>query len=709
MISTYLTYRSYAADLTKSLSRISTSTMVAREAQYFKDNVGSIKSVDDFMKNTRVFNYAMKAYGLEDMTNSKAFMRKVLQSDVTDTDSFVRKLTDTRFLNFAKAFNFGTDGKVATSPIIAMDADLQDDTIGLYSEQRIKKGAAAATEAQYYQDTIGLVGSVDDLLANQRLLSYALDSVGLDPKIMSNTTLRAVLTSDLLDPDSYANQFTDTRYRDFAAAFSFSADGSVSPGVGAQTAAQVADTVYFNFEAKGAGASPAAATFKANYYESTIASITSVDALLADDKLLTVALIGAGLDPTLQSKIQLRQVLTSDLNDPDSVANTLDADSYRVLAAAFNFNTDGTVSDGDVAQSTVQRAQTIAKFFTGYDDDAIAAEGRETTYFKLLMPNMDSISEMQSNSRVYNYALRAYGIDPTTVSKTTIRNVLQSDLNNPASFANTSRDPRFKALAAAFNFGADGLAQPAKAAQGKNAILAFAQVVVAKAGTDKTLQDQAKAEATYYGKAILDVGSVDQFLDNTLLVEFALKATGLDQERLTNDTLKTILTSDPLNARSFVNQAGNAKYRALAAAFNFNADGSVPSQSAVQAQSRADTVATIDLYARQTLELTVGDQSEGARLALYFQRKAPEITSAYSILGDKAMFQVVRTALGLPATMSNASIETQAAAINKKLNLDDLKDSKKLEKFLGRFMAMYDISSGQNSASSFASILFANR
>lgn len=707
MISTYLTYRSYAADLTKSLQRISANTIVAREAQYFKDNIGSIKSVDDFMKNTRVFNYAMKAYGLEDMTNSQAFMRKVLMSDVTDTDSFVRKLTDTRFLNFAKAFNFSTDGKVATSPIVAMDADDQDDAIGLYSQQRITKGAKAAVEAQYYQETIGLVRNVDDLLANQRLLTYALESVGLDPKIMSNTTLREVLTSDVLDPDSYANQFADTRFHDLAAAFSFSADGSVTPGVGAQTSAQVADTVYFNYEAKGAGASPAAATFKANYYESTIGSITSVDALLADDKLLTVALIGAGLDPTLQSKIQLREVLTSDLNDPDSVANTLDADSYRVLAAAFNFNTDGTVNG--TAQSVTQRAQTITTFFTGYDDDAIAAEGRETTYFKLLIPNMGSISEMQSNSRVYNYALRAYGIDPTTVSKTTIRNVLQSDLNNPASFANSSRDPRFKALAAAFNFGADGLAQPAKAAQGKNAILAFAQVVVAKAGTDKTLQDEAKAEATYYGKAILDVGSVDQFLDNQLLVDFALKATGLDKERLSNDTLKTILTSDPLNARSFVNQAGNTKYRALAAAFNFSADGSVPSQSAVQAQTRADTIATIDLYARQTLELTVGEQSEGARLALYFQRKAPEITSAYSILGDKAMFQVVRTALGLPASMSNASIETQAAAITKKLNLDDLKDSKKLEKFLGRFMAMYDITEGQNSTASFVSILFANQ
>lgn len=708
MISTYLTYRSYAGDLTKSLSRVATNTMVAREAQFYRENIGSITSVDDFLKNTRVFNYAMKAYGLEDMSNSKAFMRKVLMSDVNDTSSFVRTLTDTRFLTFAKAFNFSTTGAVPTSPVIAMNTDDQEDTIGLYSSQRIKKGTMAATEAKYYQETIGLVRNVDDLLANQRLLTYALESVGLDPKLMSTTTLRAALTSDVLDPDSYANQSSDTRYRDLAAAFSFSADGSVSPGIGAQTGAQVADTVYYNYQAKGAGASPAAASFQADYYEAKMPGIASVDAFLADDKLLTLALTAYGLDPTLQSKTQLREVLTSDLNDPDSVANTLGSTKYVQLAAAFNFTTDGAVADGMLAQTAVQSAQTTTAFFEGYDDAAIVAQDKETSYFNLMLPNMGSVSDLQSNSRVYNYVLKAYGVDPASLSKTTFRKIVQSDLNDPGSFANTSRDSRFKALAAAFNFGADGLAQPAKAAQSKNAILAMAQVVVAKAGTDDTLKKQAQADATYYGAKILDITSVDQFLGDTRLLTFALTATGLDKERLSNDTLKKILTSDPLNAKSFVNQPENAKYRALAAAFNFDAEGNVPPQGVRQAQMRSDMIATADLYVRQTLELTVGDQSEGARLAMYFQRKAPGITSAYSILGDKALFQVARTALGLPASMSNASIETQAAAITKKLNLDDLKDSKKLEKFLGRFMAMYDISEGQNSTASFVSILFAN-
>ena len=157
MISTYLSYRSYTVDLTKTLTRVSLEAQVSRDAQYYKDNIGKVKSVDDFIDNTRLFSYAMKAYGLEDMTYAKAFMRKVLESDVNDSKSFVGKLTDPRFMAFAKAFNFSTNGAVTSSPVAAQETADENDTIGLYSEQRIRLGTAAANGAEYYQNNIGTV------------------------------------------------------------------------------------------------------------------------------------------------------------------------------------------------------------------------------------------------------------------------------------------------------------------------------------------------------------------------------------------------------------------------------------------------------------------------------------------------------------------------------------------------------------------------
>ena len=124
--------------------------------------------------------------------------------------------------------------------------------------------------------------SVDELLSRPQLLNYALIAYGLDPNITSNVTLRAVLTSDLSDPGSYANQLTNPGYRALAVAFSFQPDGSVAAGDTVQSDAQIQNTVYLNYDATGAGASPAGAAFKTQYYQNNISSVTTVDDLLGN-------------------------------------------------------------------------------------------------------------------------------------------------------------------------------------------------------------------------------------------------------------------------------------------------------------------------------------------------------------------------------------------------------------------------------------------
>src|SRR5215813_1084388 len=108
MTSTYLSYRLLTQNLSQSLGRIEAKPDVARERQYYEDNIGKVTSIDDFLNNRRLFAYAMKAYGLEDMTYAKAFMRKVLQSDLNDSKSFARQLVDQRYLAFAQAFSFSS-------------------------------------------------------------------------------------------------------------------------------------------------------------------------------------------------------------------------------------------------------------------------------------------------------------------------------------------------------------------------------------------------------------------------------------------------------------------------------------------------------------------------------------------------------------------------------------------------------------------------
>jgi hypothetical protein len=94
---------------------------------------------------------------------------------------------------------------------------------------------------------------------------------------------------------------------------------------------------------------------------------------------------------------------------------------------------------------------------------------------------------------------------------------------------------------------------------------------------------------------------------------------------------------------------------------------------------------------KQKLETQQGETNDGTRLALYFARKAPQITSLYSILGDKALFQVVSTAFNLPSQMAGIPPEKQIKVLEKFINPKDLGDPQKVDKLVRRFTAMYDM------------------
>lgn len=112
---TYTSYKLITADLQTSLKRVSEQPDVKRETEYYLAKIGSVKSVDDFFADVRLYNYAMKAHGLEDMAYAKAFMRKVLTEGVDDKAAFANQLSDTRYKELAQSLNFARHGEVATT------------------------------------------------------------------------------------------------------------------------------------------------------------------------------------------------------------------------------------------------------------------------------------------------------------------------------------------------------------------------------------------------------------------------------------------------------------------------------------------------------------------------------------------------------------------------------------------------------------------
>lgn len=221
---------------------------------------------------------------------------------------------------------------------------------------------------------------------------------------------------------------------------------------------------------------------------------------------------------------------------------------------------------------------------------------------------------------------------------------------------------------------------------------------LAAADLTKTLdraakQPQVAREVAYWKENIGNVKDVDGFVADRRLVNFAMKAFGLEDMAYAKAFVKKLLNEGTVSG-SMANRLSDQRYRDFVSTLNFASFGAATTSLSEVSEGVADR------YLRQTVEENAGATSEGARLALYFQRKASEISSPLNLLADTALLKVTQTALGLPASMSNLDLDKQVAMISDKLNVADLQDPAKLDAFLKRFSARYDVENGTPVAAS---------
>lgn len=197
-----------------------------------------------------------------------------------------------------------------------------------------------------------------------------------------------------------------------------------------------------------------------------------------------------------------------------------------------------------------------------------------------------------------------------------------------------------------------------------------------------------KRETDYYLANIRNAKSADDFLKDDRLYRYAMTAFGLKDMIFGKAFIRKVLTEGVEGPRSFALQLSDPRFREFAETFNFARLGAAATTFDRTQQG------TVDRYLRIQLEADAGKSDEGLRLALYFRRKAPDVNGVFGLMGDPALYQVVRTALGLPQSYSNTDVDTQAGFIRSKINIDDLKDPAKLDAFVTRFAARWQATNG---------------
>ncbi|MCX8996345.1 DUF1217 domain-containing protein [Rhizobiaceae bacterium BDR2-2] len=825
-LSTYTSYLIVSKDVNTSLNRVASQAMVKRDTEYYQANIGNVTSVDEFMADYRLYSYATKAYGLEDMTYAKAFIRKVLESDLTDSNSFANKLTDKRYQEFAAAFNFTGGTRAAQSG--AQEADL----LAAYEASFSAQEAGINAETSYYDTTIDAITSVDGLVNNSRLMSYVLKANGVYSDYYSQDKLRQFLTSDMDDPSSYANVeyvqkratllqdnsdmqqitsvissrntlvnananidaqlnnpdstltaeqrqqleatraanqqtiagydstlqsavgTTDTaelaaiRSRYSAAIsentrlvgvidsflalkeqFSFNADGSLA-GATAQTAEQkeAVTTAYLQNVSTG----PSYTLFTANkaHYEQVIANATTVDDLVNDARVVEYIKTAYGISAITDAST-LRGML---LSDPDNSGSAAAIKGFQDFPRLFNFNSDGTVKSGMTAQSnetiTYTNARGVevtvnpladsasryrANYLTAFQDDIdVAMENYEkridavqsvddlfttnTSYWQSNSVQSSDYATYSKQPELWQMALDAFGVDSTKYSEHKLRRILTSDLDDPKSYVYSFKDENLVKFAKAFNFDTQGnidVPQQAQSEQVVNDLTSEykSRMVRFLSGKEaETAAEKADAEIGYYKEQVARITTVDELLADSRLVNVMLQSRGIDPTSVTTADLKKMFLSDLSDPKSFVNQQDNRELAELVASFNFDSEGNLTQDKDVigTVQQRGDVIETINLYVRQTLEENEGNASEGVRLALYFQRKAPDITTAYNFLADTALTQFFTTAFSLSDYFSSMDVDRQKEMVERMVDVKRLGDPDYVRTLVQRYTALYD-------------------
>lgn len=414
------------------------------------------------------------------------------------------------------------------------------------------------------------------------------------------------------------------------------------------------------------------------YFQDHIGNVKTLDDFMADNRLYSFAMKAYGLDDMIYAKGFMKKVLAG---EPDAngrvLVDRLQDSRYRDFAAAFNFKTYGQApnkpqhSDDPEVQALIDSLginQTLMQKKDDYDSKTTG----QIDYIQNMAKYVHSIDDIVEDSKISSFVRTAVGLPPASSDDDDYTQAQQIESKFDAA---AFQDPeQLRQLIDRFF---------AQRLEGRKAIIdPYFRPAGTYADSDAeigklTQYFQAKIGTVYSAKDIVADPVLSGLVLSTLGVSTAATSKNSDaQAKLIESRLDVSSLRDPRKLSQFLDR--------------------------FKTQRSEARTATVDAYVRQTLETDAGNENEGVRLALYFQRKAASINSAYGFLADPALAQVVRTALGLPQS-AKSSIEAQANLIERKIDISSLKDPQKLNQFIKRFTIMWDT---QNNTASSPALTF---
>ncbi len=184
---------------------------------------------------------------------------------------------------------------------------------------------------------------------------------------------------------------------------------------------------------------------------------------------------------------------------------------------------------------------------------------------------------------------------------------------------------------------------------------------------DFSQNDQIQKKIEYFEKNISKIETIDDLFNNRRLSEFILSAFSLESE-INNGIgrIKAVLKADFSDPTSLPNVLADPKFRDMAGTLRLDRDG-------LSAFDDANLIETLkERFIRNEFEVQAGTQDTALRQALFFSRNITSANTVFDILGDNVLRTVVQGALQIPQELAIQPVNTQAKAIESRVDIDKL-------------------------------------
>ncbi|MEZ5892657.1 MAG: DUF1217 domain-containing protein [Parvularculaceae bacterium] len=186
----YLGWKVFDKTAARQFATFQNTPQVKRNIEYFREHIAEAATPEKLVKDRRLLEVALGAFGLEDEINKRALIRKVLEEGTDFSDAFANRMADPRWREFSKEFGYGN----FSGGINVLSKTFQDKIADRYLERAFEVSVGEVDTdmrlAMNFRREIGAIAN-----------SSTVEDAGWF-KIMGSPPLRSVMVAALGLPDT---------------------------------------------------------------------------------------------------------------------------------------------------------------------------------------------------------------------------------------------------------------------------------------------------------------------------------------------------------------------------------------------------------------------------------------------------------------------------------------------------------------------------